>query len=128
VVENYRSAHGVCMASGQGGADTEDLRRAMTQYRELFQKLLGTGGLRRDENASQTANDGASQASVAGAVQSPQPLNDGRAGPDGSQQQSARAHSPHVEPPREQGADREAGSERNARSDDEAGRQPRHPA
>ncbi|HWF57277.1 MAG TPA: hypothetical protein VG520_02880 [Candidatus Dormibacteraeota bacterium] len=51
VVENYRSAHAICMASGQGNADTEDLRRAMTQYRELFQKLLGTGGLRRDERA-----------------------------------------------------------------------------
>jgi len=73
VVENYRSAHGVCMASGEGRADTEDLRRAMTQYRELFQKLLGTGGLRRDENASQMADDRAGQANATGSVEDAPP-------------------------------------------------------
>jgi hypothetical protein len=73
VVENYRSAHAVCMASGQGRADTEDLRRAMTQYRELFQKLLGTGGLRRDENASQMADDRAGQANTTGSVEDAPP-------------------------------------------------------
>jgi hypothetical protein len=40
VVENYRSAHAIAVASGQGSADTETLRTAMTQYRALFADLL----------------------------------------------------------------------------------------
>ena len=44
VVENYRSAHAIAVASGQGQADTEALRTAMTQYRALFDDLLGDGG------------------------------------------------------------------------------------
>jgi hypothetical protein len=67
VVENYRSAHAICMASGQGSADTEDLRQAMTQYRELFQKLLGTGGLRRPEATSRAAESDERQPAPAGA-------------------------------------------------------------
>jgi hypothetical protein len=43
VVENYRSAHAISLASGQGGADTEALRRAITEYRALFSDLLGEG-------------------------------------------------------------------------------------
>jgi FtsZ-interacting cell division protein ZipA len=43
VVENYRSAHAIAVASGQGTADTEALRTAMTQYRALFADLLGVG-------------------------------------------------------------------------------------
>ena len=43
VVENYRSAHAIAVASGQGTADTEALRTAMTQYRALFDDLLGAG-------------------------------------------------------------------------------------
>jgi hypothetical protein len=46
VVENYRSAHAIAVASGQGQADTEALRTAMTQYRALFDDLLGGGGTR----------------------------------------------------------------------------------
>jgi hypothetical protein len=90
VVENYRSAHGICMASGQGSADTEDLRRAMTQYRELFQKLLGTGGLRRPETTSRAAEseDGLPAPADAGQDQPPPPppppVHAGQAG--GSQQ------------------------------------------
>lgn len=41
VVENYRSAHAIAVASGKGQADTEALRNAMTQYRTLFDDLLG---------------------------------------------------------------------------------------
>lgn len=41
VVENYRSAHAIAVASGLGQADTEALRTAMTQYRALFDDLLG---------------------------------------------------------------------------------------
>jgi hypothetical protein len=43
VVENYRSAHAIAVATGQGTADTEALRTAMTQYRALFDDLLGVG-------------------------------------------------------------------------------------
>lgn len=41
VVDNYRSAHAIAVASGQGQADTEALRTAITQYRALFADLLG---------------------------------------------------------------------------------------
>ena len=55
VIENYRSAHAISVASGQGQADTESLRRAMTQYRELFDELLGGGGPRADDGLAQAA-------------------------------------------------------------------------
>jgi hypothetical protein len=55
VIENYRSAHAISVASGQGQADTEVLRRAMTQYRELFDELLGGGGPRADDGVAQAA-------------------------------------------------------------------------
>ena len=42
IVENYREAHGVAEAHARGHADTEDLRRAMTRYRSLFERLLET--------------------------------------------------------------------------------------
>jgi hypothetical protein len=41
VVDNYRRAHATAIASGAGRADTEKLRTAMTQYRALFDDLLG---------------------------------------------------------------------------------------
>jgi hypothetical protein len=44
VVENYRSAHTIAVASGQGQVDTEALRTAMTQYRALFDDLLEGAG------------------------------------------------------------------------------------
>jgi hypothetical protein len=40
VVENYRSAHAIAVASGQGQANTEALRTAIQQYRSLFDDLL----------------------------------------------------------------------------------------
>src|ERR687891_2354636 len=40
VVENYRAAHAVSMANERGEATTEDLRRAMVHYRQLFGELL----------------------------------------------------------------------------------------
>jgi hypothetical protein len=42
VVENYRAAHGISLASDHGQATTEDLRQAMVHYRSLFETLLGT--------------------------------------------------------------------------------------
>ena len=41
VVQNYRTAHEISLAAGDGEASTEDLRRAMRHYRSLFEDLLG---------------------------------------------------------------------------------------
>jgi hypothetical protein len=43
VVENYRSAHAISGRSATGEATTEELRRAVVQYRELFEELVGVG-------------------------------------------------------------------------------------
>jgi hypothetical protein len=42
VVDDYRSAHRVAMEDERGQATTEDLRRAMQHYRNLFEHVLGT--------------------------------------------------------------------------------------
>lgn len=55
VVENYRSAHAIAVASGQGKADTEALRNAMTQYRALFDDLLGVGAPQTNPGAAPVA-------------------------------------------------------------------------
>jgi hypothetical protein len=41
VVEKYRTAHGIAMASERGEASTEDLRHSVRHYRALFVVLLG---------------------------------------------------------------------------------------
>ena len=40
VVENYRRGHQLAQASRDGSDSTEDLRRAMRHYRELFDELV----------------------------------------------------------------------------------------
>jgi FtsZ-interacting cell division protein ZipA len=40
VVENYRSAQAISVASREGRATTEDLRQGMVHYRALFSELL----------------------------------------------------------------------------------------
>ena len=40
--QNYRVAHGITQKTKSQEATTEDLRQAMTYYRELFNELLGT--------------------------------------------------------------------------------------
>jgi hypothetical protein len=40
VVANYRSGHEVSVAAAKGSANTDDLRRAMQNYRSLFDELL----------------------------------------------------------------------------------------
>ena len=40
VVDNYRSAHRVFVAMGQGAVSTEQERQAMQQYRLLLEELL----------------------------------------------------------------------------------------
>jgi hypothetical protein len=42
VVSNYRAAREIALRSEQGKASTEDLRKAVVYYRELFQELLST--------------------------------------------------------------------------------------
>jgi len=42
VIRNYRAAHEIAVAREEGRASTEDLRRAMVHYRELFDELLET--------------------------------------------------------------------------------------
>jgi len=42
VVDNYREARNLALASKRGAASTEDLRRAMVHYRALFEDLLET--------------------------------------------------------------------------------------
>lgn len=40
VVRNYRAAHSLAETDREGKATTEDMRRAMVHYRELFDELL----------------------------------------------------------------------------------------
>lgn len=40
VVQDYRAAHGISLASEQGKASTEDLRQGFVHYRSLFDELL----------------------------------------------------------------------------------------
>ena len=42
VVNNYRAAHAIAERTGRGDVNTEDLRRAMVYYRDLFEDLLET--------------------------------------------------------------------------------------
>jgi hypothetical protein len=41
VVQNYRAAHRIYEAQGEGAVGTEDQREAFVHYRALFEKLLG---------------------------------------------------------------------------------------
>ena len=40
VVEHYRTAHAIAIASEHGDATTEDMRQAVRHYRALFEDLL----------------------------------------------------------------------------------------
>jgi hypothetical protein len=42
VVRNYRAAHEIAVLEQDGRATTEDLRKAMVSYRDLFDELLET--------------------------------------------------------------------------------------
>lgn len=41
VVENYREGHAIAIRNEQGRATTEDMRKAMINYRKLFEELVG---------------------------------------------------------------------------------------
>jgi hypothetical protein len=47
VVDNYRAAREIALRDRKNEATTEDLRRAVTFYRSLFDELLGTGTAER---------------------------------------------------------------------------------
>jgi hypothetical protein len=46
VVQNYRAAHAIAIRGEHGGVATEDLRRALVYYRDLFEELLELHGVR----------------------------------------------------------------------------------
>ena len=43
VVQNYRAGHDIAVKHSHGKGDTEDLRKAMIHYRELFAELVTEG-------------------------------------------------------------------------------------
>ena len=43
LIEDYRAAHRIYLAQGDGDVDTEEHREAFVHYRALFDRLLGTG-------------------------------------------------------------------------------------
>jgi hypothetical protein len=59
VVENYRAAHAISLASTRGEASTEDLRTAMIHYHALFDELLETKTAEKDRTDEAKATDGA---------------------------------------------------------------------
>lgn len=64
-VDHFRSAHEISQQAESGAATTEDLRRAMIHYRELFGDLLGGPG--QPDAAGTGADGGPAQAASAGA-------------------------------------------------------------
>jgi hypothetical protein len=62
VVENYRSAHRIYVAEGNGTATTEDLRQAVIHYRALFDELLEA-----DDQTDQEVGGGAGRRADGGA-------------------------------------------------------------
>jgi hypothetical protein len=42
VMDSYRTAHEIAARSEQGNASTEDLRKAMLEYRSIFSQLVET--------------------------------------------------------------------------------------
>ena len=50
VVRNYRAAHAIAQRNESGGADTEELRKALVYYRDLFDELLEARMAGRNEH------------------------------------------------------------------------------
>jgi hypothetical protein len=46
LVQNYRAAQAIAVLNGRGEASTEELRKALVYYRELFDELLEVRGVR----------------------------------------------------------------------------------
>lgn len=51
LTNDYRTGHEVALSSRRGEASTEDLRRAMVSYKNIFRELLGTPEDRQMEAA-----------------------------------------------------------------------------
>jgi len=49
LVQDYRTAHKIAMEDERGQASTEDLRRAMQHYRNLFEDVLNTRVVQHEE-------------------------------------------------------------------------------
>ena len=64
VVENYRAAHAISLASDHEQATTEDLRQAMVHYRSLFETLLGTAGTGASSNGHGVSSEAPSDGSA----------------------------------------------------------------
>lgn len=57
VVEKYRTAHGIALASERGEASTEDMRHSVRHYRALFAELLEVDGDRVENVDDVTSRD-----------------------------------------------------------------------
>lgn len=63
VVQHFRTAHEIAVQHERGHADTEDLRKAMINYRELFDELVSEGGeADRQSQLQRTDNDAGTRA------------------------------------------------------------------
>lgn len=54
VVQNFRKAHDIALRHEHGEGDTEDLRKAMIHYRELFAELVTDDGGEADSKGRRT--------------------------------------------------------------------------
>jgi hypothetical protein len=58
VVQNYRAGHEIAVRHSHGKGDTEDLRKAMIHYRELFAELVTEGAeTERETTSGRTSDD-----------------------------------------------------------------------
>jgi hypothetical protein len=65
VVDNFRQAHGVYVASRSGEVPTEEMRRAVVAYRSLFSELVQDGQIVPDgQGAPGSTRAGGTQASA----------------------------------------------------------------
>ncbi len=55
VVQNYRTAHDIAIRNERGQVSTEDFRKAMIHYRDLFAELLSDEQSRTTDNREQQA-------------------------------------------------------------------------
>ena len=67
VVQNYRNAHSIALRHASGQAGTEDLRKAMIYYRDLFEELVSDpkGPAKADIDRDGTAAGATSRGAVA---------------------------------------------------------------
>jgi hypothetical protein len=78
VVDNYRAAHAIALASQMDRANTEDLRQAVVHYRVLFERLLVTGtteasaaGAHLTPTATSETREGTTPESTVGTIDEP---------------------------------------------------------